>query len=239
VAFFHGKFTRVFVDQYNLSSYFNEATTTREAGLAETTTFGATAKTFLQGFVDGVASLAGFWDGAASAVDVVLAAALGSATTKVVTISRNAADAVGDMCEIFVAHETAYEITSSIDDASQISAEMQSSGGLDTGVILHANEAETVDANEASVDNAAATSNGGVATLHITAFSGLTNVIVTIEHSTDDSTWVTLVTFATATDVTSERVLVAAATTVRRYMRAVTNVTGTGSVTYVAAFARR
>jgi hypothetical protein len=76
--------------------------------------------------------------------------------------------------------------------------------------------------------------------MHVTAFSGLTNNIVTIEHSVDGATsWNTLVTFATYTGITSERVVVAAGTTVRRYLRVVDNVTGAGSTTRAVAFARR
>jgi hypothetical protein len=113
--------------------------------------------------------------------------------------------------------------------------------GFDYGVMLEDGlTAITIDGNGTARDNAAATSNGGVAHLHVSAFSGLTNNIVTIEHSVDGSTsWSTLVTFATYTGVTSERVEVAAGTTVRRYLRVVDNVTGTGSTTRSVAFARR
>ena len=84
------------------------------------------------------------------------------------------------------------------------------------------------------------TINGGVAHLHVGAFSGLSSDVITIEHSVNGSTsWATLVTFTTVTGRTSERIEVAAGTTVRQYLRVVDDVTGTGSITRFVAFARR
>ena len=125
-------------------------------------------------------------------------------------------------------------------DAVTASAASQSTGNTDLGVALEDFTAVTADGNGTARDLTAASSAGGVAHLHVTAFSGLTNNIVTIEHSVDGSTsWSTLVTFATYTGVTSERVEVAAGTTIRRYLRVVDNVTGTGSTTRAVFFARR
>jgi hypothetical protein len=107
------------------------------------------------------------------------------------------------------------------------------------GRILSALTAITVDTNGASTDNGAATANGGVAHLHVTAFSGLTSDAIIVEHSTNDSTWATLGTFTTVTGVTSQRLEIAAGTTVNRYLRVVDDVTGTGSCTRLVAFSRR
>ena len=120
------------------------------------------------------------------------------------------------------------------------SAAFQSTGNFDVGVVLEDFTAVTIDGNGTARDGAAASANGGVAHLHVSAFSGLTNNIVTIEHSVDGATsWATLVTFATYTGATSERVEVAAGTSVRRYLRVVDNVTGAGSTTRFVSFARR
>lgn len=94
--------------------------------------------------------------------------------------------------------------------------------------------------NGTARDGLAATTNGGVAHLHVTAFAGITSDTITIEHSVDGSTaWATLVTFAAATGLTSERVVVAAGTTVRRYLRVVDTFVGVGSITRQVSFARR
>lgn len=110
----------------------------------------------------------------------------------------------------------------------------------DYGTVLEDLTAITATGNGTARDGTAATANGGIAHLHVTAYSGLTSNVVTIEHSVDGATsWATLVTFSTVTAKTSERVTVAAGTTVRRYLRVVDTVTGTGTNTRSVSFARR
>lgn len=113
------------------------------------------------------------------------------------------------------------------------------SGQCDFGVVLDDVTAITIDTDGTSTDNGALTSNGGVAHLHVTAFSGLTNDVIVVEHSTDNVTFATLGTFATVTGVTSERLVIAPATTVNRYVRVRDDVTGTGTCTRQVSFARR
>jgi hypothetical protein len=134
-----------------------------------------------------------------------------------------------------------YGSESTDDGTVDWSLDCQTDGAFDVGVFLEdGGTAVTVDGNGTARDNGAATADGGVAHIHVTAFSGLTNNAVTIEHSVDGSTsWATLVTFATYTAVGSERVVVAPGTTVRRYLRVVDNVTGTGSTSRAVLFARR
>jgi len=113
-------------------------------------------------------------------------------------------------------------------------------GMFDPGLVLEDLTAVTADGNGTARDNGAATANGLVAHLHTIAFSGLTSDVVTIEHSVDGSTsWTTLVTFATQTAIGSDRQVVAPGTTVRRYLRVVDDVTGTGSITRFVSVARR
>lgn len=239
MAFQHAKSTVVLWDEFNLSGYFDDLKIMQDLDTAKTTTFGSAFKTILAGMKDGSLSASGLFDPLTGASDEVLAARLAASATPIITASREAMDAVGDRAELLTGMETKYEISGKVDSAVAVSVSVQANGGVDRGVVLHALEAETVDANEASVNNAAATTNGGVAHIHCTAFSGLTGCVNYIEHSTDDSTWVTLVTFANLTAVGKERVVVAAGTTVRQYLRARTDVTGSGSITYAAAFARR
>lgn len=125
-------------------------------------------------------------------------------------------------------------------DVVTCSAAFQSTGNFDVGVSVEDFTAITTTTTGTARDGAAATANGGVGHLHVSAFSGLTSDTVTIEHSVDGSTaWATLVTFTAATAATSQRVEVAAGTTVRRYLRVVDTVVGTGSATRFVSFARR
>lgn len=116
----------------------------------------------------------------------------------------------------------------------------QVDGPTDMGTVLEDLTAITATGNGTARDLTAASTNGGVAHLHVTAFSGLTSNTVTIEHSVDGSTsWATLATFTAATGITSQRVVVAAGTSVRRFLRVVDTVVGTGSNTRSVSFARR
>lgn len=123
---------------------------------------------------------------------------------------------------------------------AMIDVSAQTDGFTDAGFVVEDLAAVTTTTTGTARDFTAASTNGGVAHLHVTAFSGLTSNTVTIEHSVDGSTsWATLVTFTAATGVTSQRVVVAAGTTVRRYLRVVDTVVGTGSNTRSVSFARR
>lgn len=79
---------------------------------------------------------------------------------------------------------------------------------------------------------------GGAGFQQVTAMSGFTGYVGKVRHSTDDSTYSTLVTFANVTSAPSaERVVVSG--TVNRYLAADWDVTGSGSVTLFIGFARR
>lgn len=147
----------------------------------------------------------------------------------------------GSECWMVNALESSFTPSATAAGTVDLAIGAQTDGSTDMGVVLEDGAtAITADGNGTARDGTAASSNGGVAHIHVTAFSGLTNNIVTIEHSVDGSTsWATLATFSTYTGLTSERVVVAAGTTVRRYLRVVDNVTGTGSTNRVVTFARR
>lgn len=98
-----------------------------------------------------------------------------------------------------------------------------------------------------SLDNSAASSNGGAGYLQVTALTlgGYTSVTVKIQESSDNGAgdaWADLVTFTavTAADV-AERIAVAAGSTVERYLRVELTWNGSGSgesITLWCGFAR-
>lgn len=138
-----------------------------------------------------------------------------------------------------LANQTDFTTSAPVNDVVSATVAFQCDGPVDAGVVLDPETAITIDTNGTSVDNGASSANGGVGHLHITAFSGLTSNSVIIEHSTNNSTWATLGTFTLATGTTSERLVIAAGTTVNRYLRIRDDVTGTGSCTRFVTFARR
>lgn len=237
MATVHGKSSVVLFKEFNLSSYFNSADISQSMEPAESTTFGASAKTFIVGLRDGTISMSGLYDGAADAVDEEIRGSLASATDPVLTFAPKAT-AVGDKCYLAGVKTTNYSISSPVADIVSIKADFQASGGIDNGVILHIVEAETGTENGSSVDNGAASTNGYCAHLHATLVD-VTSMTVKVQHSTDDAVWADLVTFTNVTGTTETSERVTGTGTVNRYVRYIISAfTGT-SATFAVAFARR
>jgi hypothetical protein len=233
-----GRDQRVLVDQYDLSSYLMDAKVSKDVELYDTTTFTSTSKTFQPGLKDGKLSLSGLWDQSAGATDPVFAAALGSSSGQAVSYFPAGYGTIGNRAEIFSSRQTNYEPGAGVADLVKISGAMQSDGGMDSAVVLHALGIETGTGDFASVDNGAASANGGVGQLHVTGDNG-TALVVKIQDSADDSSFADIITFTSTGVVGSERIILAAGTAVRRYVRAiVSTLTGT-SFTFAVLFARR
>lgn len=135
--------------------------------------------------------------------------------------------------------ETDFTVQSSPSTSVDWSATGEVNGAVDVGRSIVDVGAVTIDGSSASLDGGASSANGGVAQLHVTAFTGFSSDDIIVEHSANDSTWATLATFTQVTGLTSQRVTVAAGTTVNRYLRVTHNVTGSGSITVQVSFARR
>lgn len=244
-TFRHGKNTVVLFDKYDLTTYFNSVTTSAMAEAVETTTFGSANKTYAIGLKDGTISLEGLWAGDADGVDEVLQAAIANDSKKIITVATEGAT-VGRRAKLLNTDDTSYEIASAVADMVSITAEAQASGtvgGFDGGVLLAASQTVSSATANTSVDNTTSSANGGVAHLHVTGNTRNGAATIKIQHSANNSTWADLVIFTNtvASTTTSERIEVAAGTTVNRYVRAnITAIAGsTGSVTITVGFARR
>lgn len=237
----HGKNTSVLFNAFDLSTYFNQADTNIDQSTGENTGFQPTgsARTFEQGLNGGTVSLSGFFNGGANAVDAKLSAAINPSADDVVSIGLEGVLSLGKVVKLLASQLTQYQVSSPFDGIVTVSGQMQSNGGIQSGAVLHPLGAETATGNDTSIDQAAATSNGGVAHLHVTAVSGTTpNNTVVVQHSSDNSTFADLITFTAATAVTAERKTVTG--TVNRYVRTKRTISGTTpSFTYMCAFARR
>lgn len=240
MAFVSSKDSRVAVGLLNASGYATGYSLTAQTDALEVTTLADAAKVFIIGQDTSTGTLDMLLDTTASAgsQDAVLQAQKASGPYPVTFGVEGFA--TGDPVALVNAHLTAIKKDSAIADVVKVSASTQSTGVTDWGVALEDFTAVTSTGNGTARDLTAASSNGGVAHLHVSAFSGLTSDTVTIEHSVDGSTsWATLVTFTAATGTTSQRVEVAAGSTIRRYLRVVDTVVGTGSATRAVFFARR
>ena len=242
MPFATGKGGAVIVNQYDLTSHLNSAEISAEISTHDSTVFGQNSQTHQTGITSGGLQLGGFFDRTAlSGSHAVLSAALGASAAKIATLAPEGFT-VGYPVVLVAANETKYDDSVKVDSLVSVAAYLKATGGVDArAVSLHALSAATATANDASVDNAASTANGGVAHLHVTAASGTTpTCAVKIQHSANNSAWADLVTFTQATAATSERIEVAAGTTVNRYLRAIYTIGGTApSFTFTVAFARR
>lgn len=242
MAFIHGKGAAVLHGVYDLSAFLNNASASGSVETGETTCFGAQSKTYVVGLKDGGISVSGLYDAVASGSDVVLYTALGTNDVPTTVIPQGSGT-LGNRAQMIAADATSYEVSTPVADVVSVSAEFQASGGFDGGVLLATLSSRTATENTTSVDNGAATTNGGVAHIHVTANTrAASGTIVKVQHSSDNTTFADLATFTTiGTTTTSERVTVAAGTTVNRYVRhAITAIGGaSGAITHAVVFARR
>jgi hypothetical protein len=238
-TFAHGKNVNIFVNEYDFSTYFNDVSASSTVETAEVSAFGSSAKEYIVGLQDGTVSLSGMFDGTATGTDVVFSAVLGSATKQLVIVAPSG-NSVGASAIVLEADDTSYEVSGAVADVVQTSAEFQSSDGVEHGKILSSGAAISATGNGTSVDNGAASTNGGVGFVSVPTNTRNGNITVKVQQSADNSTFTDLITFTvvTSTQKTSERVEVTG--TVARYLRVNYTVAGsTGTATPVVAFARR
>jgi len=241
MAFIHGKSAIVLQNEFNLSTYFNDISASRSVETAETTSFGSSAKSYITGLVDGTISLSGMFDGAANAIDAEMTDVLGVNAGAVLSASVSGVTTIGTRMISATGKLTSYEVTAPVGDVVSANAEFQADDGIGNAVSLAALGAITTTTTGTSVDNGASSSNGGFATLHVTANTMNDATVCKVQHSADNSTWADLQSFTSVatTVVTAERIKVANGTTVNRYLRAVATPAGAGSFTYHINFARQ
>jgi hypothetical protein len=238
VAFSHAKSAVVYLNGYNLTTYFQSAGVDASADLPETTTFGSEAKAYIPGIDDATFKAEGFYDPTAGATADKLEQALNvaqGALSYYPTGDTSGNPGIG-MYEI----GTKYEINSDVSDANKVSAEFQSSKGFEPVVSVRALATTSAAGTSSVVDNAAASTGGAVGYLQATSCVGGT-LTPKIQHSTDNSTYVDLLTFTAVTPTTAgtaERVSPAGTTTVYRYSRVVWTLPA-GTAFFNAALGRR
>jgi hypothetical protein len=239
-TFRHGKSVKVFVDEFDFSSYFNDVSASTMVETAETSTFGSDAKEYITGLVDGTVSLSGMFEGTENVgTDDYFSAVLGVATKQKVIVAPEG-HALGSRAVMLESDATSYEVSGAIADVVQASAEFQSSEGVEHGVILSSGAAISATGNGTGVDNGAATTNGGVGYLSVPVNTRNGNVTVKIAASADNSTFADLLTFTVVSSATKTSQRVEVTGTIARYLRVSYTVAGsTGTATPIVAFSRR
>jgi hypothetical protein len=244
MAFQAGFQGRILVGSYSLSTNTRNAAPTSVSDMIDVTCLGdATAAGCSKKFIVGQDTSTWTMDGV---LDVDTTANLQFAqlntwkTTEVPVSFAPRGFGLGNEMVMANALQTNWTAQTTPTTATEWTMAAQTDGATDLfGVSLHDLTAETATVNGTEVDTGVVggSSAGANLNLHVTAFSGFTNTIITVEHSTTSGgTYNTLATFTTVTGLTSQRLSVAG--TVRRYLRIVNTKTGTGSVTFVVGLGR-
>jgi hypothetical protein len=211
----------------------------------DATALGHTDKVYELGFKNGTISLNGVWKYDEVNLDEIgnlLRTVFQSDTDVVLTVSREVL-AIGGQADLSTGFVTKYSKPTQSGQLIMTSAELQTRTGIELGKWLFSGQVDDETINGTSVDNGAATSNGGILHVHAqnSSLADLSDASVTLQHSVDGSTWVDLLTNVQLDGVAENEaiaVAVAAGTTVRRYLRAVP--TTSGGIAFIqTAFARR
>lgn len=242
MTFLPGTGVRVLVNKDTVSANIAGVTIAHQRPVSDVTSvLSGGGMNFVPGLMSGTMTLRGPYDSDAN-LQVAIRAAMGVDNSMLITACPDGL-AIGKPALFILGDPTDYATDAAVADALGFTVGAQADESADMGYIVHAWAAETASANGTSVDRGAApatpTTGGLAAALHCTVYSGFTNVSVKVQHSTDNSTWADLVTFTTFTNTASERKTLAKGTTVNRYLRTVTTVTGTGSATFLVAVAPR
>jgi hypothetical protein len=183
----------------------------------------------------------GFFDDAANGMHLAFRAASGASRILSFAYMGNAIGAA--FVGALGAFTTKYEVLIQGGALTKANASYQISGEVEEGVILQHHVAKTADWNNeaaGSVDNGASSPDGGVGYQHVSAMTGFTGFVGKIRDSADDLTYADLITFANVPDINNQNKAqrIEVAGTVDRYLAYDGNVTGVGSITPFAGFAR-
>lgn len=240
-----GANAQVALDGFNVSDFFREFSISGEKVVHDKTVFSNNGSRAKQtGLKHAMATGVAFSDDTVNTGSwAILSARYGSGVQGLYVWGPHGFT-LGNVTLSLLSEEVEFSPVNVVEDLIKITMKAEAvEDAVDFGVSLHPISAETAfPFTGTGVDNLAATTNGGVASVHVFAIAGAApNVVYRVQHSTDGSTWLDLVTFTAITAAnSSQRIEVAAGTTVNRHLRTtITNGGTTSSVTGLVSFARR
>lgn len=240
-----GANAKVWLDGFDMSGFFREFAINADKMVHDATTFGNNgSRAKAVGVKHGVAIGLAFSDDTVNTGSwAILSNRYGSGVSGLYIWGPHGLDFGAQSVSLY-SEESIFNPQQVIEDLIKINITAEAKkDSVDFGVVLHGNTAETsFPFTGTGIDNTAATTNGGVGSVHVFAIAGAApNVVYRIQHSTNASVWTDLIVFSAITTASSsQRVEVAAGTTVNRHLRTtITNGGTTSSVTGGVAFARR
>lgn len=249
-TFVHGKNSKVYLDEFDMSAYLNSTDINHTQDTAETTAYGATSRAYIPSQASGTLSFGGLYDAVtgAGSSDKEFEAILGSTTTPLLTVAIDGG-AIGNRAVIARANETSYTLSSPVADINSVTADFECSAdptnnvdfGVASGVQLTtgASIAHGSLGALASVDNGASSTNGGAAVLHVPTNTVNGNTTIKVQHSANDSVWADLISFTAVSSTAITSQISAVTGTVNRYLRVTASTAGSsGAITFMVSFAR-
>jgi hypothetical protein len=231
--------TTIAYDELALAAYVRSVTPTLGFQQYDSTTLADSSQKFTAGLRENNLTIEGLFDSTTGAGTLFteLTGNAGSDTAVPTTIAP-AGFSAGASAYLLPAKTVNLALSSTVSDLVPFTLTLGAGGNGGFGTCLTGLAALTASGNSTSQDDTASSSNGLLAHLHITAVSGTTpSMTVTIEHSTNNSTWATLGSFSAATAIGSQILNVSG--TVNRYVRAAYTISGTTpSFTTLIAYER-
>lgn len=212
MAFSHGSKAKSYLDGLNLSPFLKGMSWQRETDPPDTTALGDEAHEYIPGLENASASGEGMFD-----------QALAEFTEDRLNASSvlsyyPAGDTLGAQGNGAAGIPTQLTVDTPVDGVSMLNLDAQASNGAELLRSVAPLTERTGTANTAKLDNAAATTDGWAAYLHVTAVETGKTVTVKLQDSADDSLYVDVATF-TAVGPTGGAQRKSGAGTLARYVR--------------------
>lgn len=243
--------TSVYANGHDLGGALKSISVAADVEVLDSTTLANTYRVPVPGFKGGKFSASGVFANDGTNLDEIhniLAAAFTAGTNITITSTLGAAAVIGGDAVMLDSYATKYAVNVPLGQLIMVELDAEATNGIGWGKWLFNASVASTTTNGASVNNGAATTNGGFFHAHLqnsTLSDVPTKATIKLQHATDDATWVDLIAASVFSDVgglpdtfgvlTSN---VAAGTTVRQYLRASVT-TDSGTATVQAAFARR
>lgn len=228
MAFKHGKGAAVLLDGTDLSTYLNNTDFSVDVDTADTTTYGATWKTAIAGQSSAKADFSGLYDPTSTTLPTNIGVDY-ALTGGVLTFAPAGQTAIGDMTRMMSIGTSGYAESSPVGGVVAVKWTVTTSAAVGFGWALHPTAEDTNTTTGAERDDAAATSTGWMAHLHVTAIdAGGGSWVIKLQDAAVSNTYsdVSGGAFTAKTAAGSQRLLSASGATLRRYVRYVATRTG-------------
>lgn len=242
MAFLSANQSRLIVDAFPISRVVRDWTASMSTSTIERTSIVDTAQVFIPNIDSATLSITTMVDGdtASDGYWAQISGRFAGKANRPVTFTESGFTA-GNPAWLADAFQMSASFGSTPTAGVDSSLEFQCTGDVLAGTVLLSGSV-TSTSSTAAFDGGAQSTNGAIAHLHVTSVAGTSSpsVAVKIEHSTSGTgSWAELAAFTAATSSSSERIAVPVGTTIRRYVRVTSTVTGTDPAFDVTvAFAR-